>query len=136
MSFLAKGSINTVTLGFTGASGVQYGLGLLAQLVRLDKKIALLISQAAMQVFSAETELRLPDNAKAISQYFAKRYNAKPGQIVVYEKDDWLAPIASGSNANDAMVICPCSTGSLSAIALGASNNLLERAADVMLKEG
>ena len=60
---------------------------------------------------------------------------ASAGQIRVYDKEDWMAPAASGSGAPTAMVVVPCSTGTLSAIASGACNNLIERAADVAIKE-
>ena len=69
-------------------------------------------------------------------QAFLTEYTgAKPGQIKVFGKEDWMSPVASGSGAPAAMVVIPCSTGTLSAIASGACNNLIERAADVTLKE-
>lgn len=124
-----------VTLAVTGASGAQYALRLLECLVQADVQVLLLISQAAQLVVATETELQLPPKPQALEQFLTERYNAKPGQIRVYGKQDWMAPVASGSGAPSAMVVCPCSTGTLSAIANGASNNLIERAADVALKE-
>jgi len=124
-----------VTLAVTGASGAQYALRLLECLVRADVQVLFLISQAAQLVVATETELQLPPKPQALEQFLTERYGAKPGQIRVYGKQDWMAPVASGSGAPSAMVVCPCSTGTLSAIACGASNNLIERAADVALKE-
>lgn len=124
-----------VTLAVTGASGAQYALRLLECLVQADVQVLFLISQAAQLVVATETELQLPPKPQALEQFLTERYNAKPGQIRVYGKQDWMAPVASGSGAPSAMVVCPCSTGTLSAIANGASNNLIERAADVALKE-
>ncbi|SDS60595.1 4-hydroxy-3-polyprenylbenzoate decarboxylase [Halopseudomonas litoralis] len=124
-----------VTLAVTGASGAQYALRLLECLVQAEVQVLFLISQAAQLVVATETELQLPPKPQALEQFLTERYNAKPGQIRVYGKQDWMAPVASGSGAPSAMVVCPCSTGTLSAIATGASNNLIERAADVALKE-
>ncbi|PRB84660.1 flavin prenyltransferase UbiX [Pseudomonas sp. MYb185] len=124
-----------VTLAVTGASGAQYALRLLECLVRADVQVLFLISQAAQLVVATETDLQLPPKPQALEQFLTERYGAKPGQIRVYGKQDWMAPVASGSGAPSAMVVCPCSTGTLSAIACGASNNLIERAADVALKE-
>lgn len=124
-----------VTLAMTGASGAQYGLRLLECLVKADVEVYFLISQAALLVVATETELSLPPKPQALETYLTERYSAREGQIRVFGKQDWMAPVASGSGAPSAMVVCPCSTGSLSAIATGASNNLIERAADVALKE-
>ena len=125
----------TITLAMTGASGVDYGLRLLECLLKADKRVYLMISQAAQIVFSTETDLKIPGQAKEIQAFFTARYGANPGQLQVFSKEQWMAPVASGSNIPHAMVICPCTTGTLSAVACGASNNLIERAADVMLKE-
>lgn len=124
-----------VTLAFAGASGAQYGLRLLEQLVLAKIKIALVISPAGHLVIHDETDLQLPGNPQRIAEFFQERFQAAPGQIKVYAKDQWSSPLASGSGAPKTMVVCPCSTGCLSAIAVGASNNLLERAADVVIKE-
>ncbi len=124
-----------VTLAVTGASGSQYALRLLECLVKADVEVYFLISQAAQLVMATETDVRLPPKSQALEVFLAERYGAREGQIRVFGKQDWMAPVASGSGAPSAMVVCPCSTGSLSAIATGASNNLIERAADVALKE-
>lgn len=119
----------------TGASGAQYGLRLLEELINAKIKVYLLLSRPAQVVINMETDLKLPSRAKDIAQFFAKRYSADEGQLSVFEKEQWLAPIASGSGVADATVVCPCTTGTLSSIAIGSSRNLLERAADVALKE-
>lgn len=124
-----------VTLAVTGASGSQYALRLLECLVRADVEVLFLISQAAQLVVATETDLQLPPKPQALEAFLTEHYQARPGQIRVYGKQDWMSPVASGSGAPSAMVVCPCSTGTLSAIACGASNNLIERAADVALKE-
>lgn len=126
---------DTVTLAITGASGVQYGLRLLECLLRADRRVYLLISKAARVVIGTETELKLPPQTNATADFFTQLYGARPGQITVFGDEQWTAPVASGSGAPTRMVICPCSTGTLSALATGACNNLIERAADVALKE-
>ncbi|NRA18856.1 MAG: UbiX family flavin prenyltransferase [Oceanospirillaceae bacterium] len=125
----------SVTLAITGASGVQYAMRLLEILIEKDIQILLLVSKAAQVVAATETDLKLSGNIELQQAYLTKRYNAAPGQIVVFGKEQWMAPVASGSGSPNTMVVCPCSTGCLSAIATGASNNLIERAADVVLKE-
>ena len=124
-----------VTLAVTGASGAQYALRLLDCLIKADVEVLFLISQAAQLVVATETELVLPPKPQALQAFLTEHYQAREGQIRVYGKQDWMAPVASGSGAPSVMVVCPCSTGTLSAIATGASNNLIERAADVALKE-
>ncbi len=124
-----------ITLIMTGASGAAYGLRLLEALVKADCQIYLLLSRPAHIVIKMETDLALPMRASEIEVFFTKKYQAKAGQIRVFEKEQWLAPIASGTGVADATVVCPCTTGTLSSIAVGSSKNLLERAADVALKE-
>lgn len=124
-----------VTLAITGASGVQYGLRLLQCLVELDTQVLLMVSKAAQVVIATETDLKLPGAPDAMEIFLSEHFQARAGQIKVYGREQWMAPVASGSGAPSAMVVCPCSTGTLSAIACGASNNLIERAADVVLKE-
>jgi 4-hydroxy-3-polyprenylbenzoate decarboxylase len=124
-----------VTLAITGASGAQYGLRLLQCLVAADIQVMLMISRAAQVVIATETDLALPGRPEEQQAYLSRLYGAAPDQIRVFGREQWMAPVASGSGAPASMVVCPCSTGSLSAIATGASNNLIERAADVALKE-
>lgn len=125
----------TVSLALTGASGAQYGLRLLQCLLMADKQVFVMISRAAQIVINTETDLKLPGTPSEQEAFLAQLYSAKEGQLRVFGREQWMAPVASGSGAPSKMVVCPCSTGSLSAIATGASNNLIERAADVALKE-
>jgi len=125
----------TISLALTGASGAQYGLRLLQCLLMADKQVFVMISRAAQIVINTETDLKLPGTPSEQEAFLAQLYSAKEGQLRVFGREQWMAPVASGSGAPSKMVVCPCSTGSLSAIATGASNNLIERAADVALKE-
>jgi 4-hydroxy-3-polyprenylbenzoate decarboxylase len=125
----------TITLAFTGASGMPYGLRLLECLIGAGSRVYLVYSPAAQTVARQELELTLPTQPHAAAAFFAERYHARTGQLTVFGREDWLAPIASGSNPADAMAICPCSMGTAGAIAAGLADNLIERAADVMLKE-
>ncbi|MFT6352999.1 flavin prenyltransferase UbiX [Neptuniibacter pectenicola] len=125
----------TITVAITGASGAQYGLRLLQCLLAADKHVFVMISRAAQVVISTETDLKLPGTPSEQTSYLSQLYDAKPNQLTVFGREQWMAPVASGSGAPSKMVVCPCSTGSLSSIATGASNNLIERAADVALKE-
>nr|GEY10575.1 UDP-N-acetylmuramate--L-alanine ligase-like [Tanacetum cinerariifolium] len=124
-----------ITLAMTGASGAQYGLRLLDCLVREDREVHFLISKAAQLVMATETDVSLPPKPQMMQAFLTEYTGAEAGQIRVYGKEDWMSPVASGSGSPSAMVVVPCSTGTLSAIATGACNNLIERAADVTLKE-
>lgn len=126
---------NEITLAFAGASGAAYGLRLLEQLIRAEFNVCVVISTAGHMVINDETDLSLPGNPQKVAEFFTTHFTARPGQIQVYGKDQWSSPLASGSGAPKKMIVCPCSTGCLSAIATGASDNLLERAADVVMKE-
>ncbi|NOX43611.1 MAG: UbiX family flavin prenyltransferase [Gammaproteobacteria bacterium] len=125
----------TITLAFTGASGAHYGLRLLECLISANKQVYLMISPAAQTVIATETEIKCPSHPKQAQAFFANHYNASNNQLHVFGKDQWMAPVASGTNKASSMVVCPCSAGALAAIACGTSDNLIERAADVMLKE-
>ena len=124
-----------ISLAITGASGVQYGFRLLEILLQKNNTVYLMISKAAQVVISMETDIALPGRCKEMQKFLVDKYACEANQLHVFGEDEWTAPTASGGGLVDAMVICPCSMGALSAVATGASNNLIERSADVMLKE-
>lgn len=124
-----------IALAITGASGAPYALRLLECLLEAGCNVWLMISEAAQVVLPLETGLQVPSRAADAEVLLSERFGAGPGQLRVFGRRQWLAPVASGSSPPRAMVVCPCSTGTLSAIANGVSDNLIERAADVVLKE-
>lgn len=125
----------TVAIALTGASGMPYGIRLLECLIASGTRVWLIYSQVAQIVARQELDLKLPAQPREAQRYFAERFGARAGQLEVFGREDWFAPLASGSNPADAMAICPCSMGTLAAISAGLANTLIERAADVMLKE-
>lgn len=125
----------TVTLALTGASGMPYGMRLLECLLGAGARVYLLYSQAAQIVARQEMDLALPARPAEAADVLGARFGAAPGQLQAFGREEWFAPIASGSGAADAMVVCPCTMGTLGALAAGLADNLIERAADVMLKE-
>lgn len=124
-----------VIVALTGASGVQYALRLMQCLLDAGTPVYLMVSKAAQIVLSMETKLKVPAKSAEMARFFSELYKAKEGQLEVFGQEQWTAPIASGSHKARSMVVVPCTTGTLAAIANGNSDNLLERAADVMLKE-
>lgn len=124
-----------VTVALTGASGAQYALRLVDVLVDAGHEVWVMISRAAHMVIATETDVTLPAAPERLAWALMERSGAVEGQIRCFGREDWMAPVASGSGAPSAMVICPCSTGTLSSVATGASDNLIERAADVAIKE-
>jgi len=124
-----------ITLGVTGASGSGYFLRLLQALVDNNCQVYLLLSDAAKIVLKTEVNEEWPDSLEALMPFLQNRFNAKPNQIIALGSKDWFSPVASGSSAPKKMVICPCSCGTFASIANGLSNNLIERASDVILKE-
>ena len=128
--------MRTVALAFTGASGMPYGVRLLEQLIAAGVRVWLVYSQAAQVVARQEMDLLLPVQPREAQAYFSKRFGAASGQLSVFGREDWNAPLASGSNPPDAYVICPCTMGTLAEVANGLAGDLISRAADVVLKEG
>ncbi|MCV2218129.1 flavin prenyltransferase UbiX [Thauera sp. Sel9] len=128
-------SPRTITVAFTGASGLPYGLRLVECLLRAGQRVWLLYSQVAQIVARQEMDWNLPARPAEVEAELAARFGAAPGQLRVFGREEWFAPPASGSNPPDAMVVCPCTMATLAAIAGGLSQNLIERAADVVIKE-
>ncbi len=131
----ADGARRTITLAMTGASGAQYGLRLLECLVAADIDVFLMLSKPAQVVIGTETSLALPGRVSEIGAFLTAHYRARPGQLRVFGREEWSSPVASGSGAPREMVICPCSMATVGVIAAGAGRELIERAADVVLKE-
>jgi 4-hydroxy-3-polyprenylbenzoate decarboxylase len=125
----------TIALAFTGASGMPFGLRLLECLLAADARVYLMYSTAAQIVAKQECGVTLPAQPREAERLFAEKFAVRDGRLRVFAREDWLAPIASGSSAADAMAVCPCTMGTLGAIAGGLADNLIERAADVCLKE-
>ncbi len=128
-------SPKVITLAMTGASGADYTLRLFECCLQKDIRVQFITSQPGQIVLGIETELKLSGSPQKMEQKLADYFKADPSLISVYSKDQWTAPPASGSSVADAMVVCPCSMGSLASIAVGSSENLIHRAADVAIKE-
>lgn len=125
----------SIALAMTGASGAAYGLRLLETLLSARRRVYLMLSRPAQIVLDTETDLRLPAQAAAMQRVLQQRFPLAAGLLTVLAREQWTAPVASGSNPCDAMVICPCTMATLASVAAGLSRNLIERAADVALKE-
>jgi len=126
----------TIAVAWTGASGLPYGLRLVDRLLAADCRVWLMYTQAAQIVAKQETDLVLPAQPRAAQRLLAERFGDTAGRLSVFGRDDWNAPLASGSNPPDAYVVCPCTMGTLAEIAAGIAKDLVVRAADVVLKEG
>lgn len=119
-------------VGITGASGAVYGVRLCRFLLQGGLDVHLIVTDAGWRVLQDELDWNPADRTGMLEEQFG----GFPGKLVAHPVKDIGASVASGSFRTEGMVIVPCSMGTLSAIAHGASDNLLERAADVMLKEG
>ena len=123
-----------IVVGITGASGVIYGLRLVDELLKAGRQVRLLVTDAGKQVLAYETGLQLAKEPQECLQQLRQHFSASE-QLTHFSLSDFFAPVASGSSAPDAVVVCPCSMGTAGRIAAGLSDNLLERVADVALKE-
>jgi len=121
-----------VFLGITGASGAPYAARLLEALASAGCEVGLSASAAGIEVLATEL---YGDATLPREEVLARLLESAPGDVRVYDVNDWKAPYASGSAKVDAYVICPCSMGTLGTVASGAMQNLIHRAASVALKE-
>jgi 4-hydroxy-3-polyprenylbenzoate decarboxylase len=125
-----------VTLGITGATGIPIAFALLNQLLRHDCIVHLVISNAGIVTTKQETGITLSGNPNQTKKILRSELNlVNDEQLFVYSNQDWFSPIASGSNVSDVMIVCPCSMASLGKISGGIGDDLLIRAADVIMKE-
>lgn len=134
-----------IAVAITGASGAVYGLRISEELLRSGVRVSLLISRCGFAVLREECGLDWEGTPEEVTDRAGEHFAAAISMgrdetvfepaVTYHADDDFFAPIASGSAAPDAMIVCPCSMGSLARIAAGTSGTLLERAADVMLKE-
>jgi 4-hydroxy-3-polyprenylbenzoate decarboxylase len=127
---------NDLVLAMTGASGAPYGVRLLETLIRAGRTIHLLLSPAGAQVIHQELDRRVDLAHFRLDDLLGPAAaEAAEGQVLYHDHRNFMAGIASGSFLTAGMVICPCSMGTVAAIAHGLSQNLIHRAADVHLKE-
>jgi flavin prenyltransferase len=124
-------TIPPIVVGITGASGAPYAVRLLQALTAAHRPVPLLISKSGMRLLATESGIESIDELRD-----AVGIDAWASYVEVFSNDDRGARPASGSSLTSGMIVCPCSMGTLSAIAVGASRSLIERAADVTLKEG
>jgi flavin prenyltransferase len=121
--------LSDYAVGITGASGSIYGVRLIQELTIRKHHVDIVVTRAGKQVMAEE--LMVADIREFEKKFFIRRKE----RIKIWENDDFSAPFMSGSNAPEAVIIIPCSMGKLASIANGISGNLLERMADVALKE-
>lgn len=120
------------TVAITGASGAVYGVTLAERLAEAGHEVALVVSPDGVTVLKEETGIDWSGKPSAVQRALDRRFS---GRVTWWEAKNFYAPIASGSNLNDGMVIAPCSMKTAAAVAHGLSASLIERAADVTLKE-
>jgi 4-hydroxy-3-polyprenylbenzoate decarboxylase len=124
-----------VLLGISGASGAVYGVRTAALLLSRGVDLHVLVTKTAWEILAAETgEGKLPASLAARKRYLARLVSG-PRPFLLHAEDDFRIPFASGSNAPDAMIVAPCSMGTIGRIARGVSDSVLTRCADVALKE-
>ncbi len=125
-----------IVLGVSGASGMIYAVRSLKFLLNNHYNVDLVASKAAMMVWQSENDVTMPSNPRSQAQFWRDRCESGTGNLICHQWADVGATIASGSFRTLGMLVIPCSMATVAKIAHGLSSDLLERAADVHLKEG
>ncbi len=125
-----------IVLGISGASGMIYAVRSLKFLLNNNYNVDLVASKAAMMVWQSENNIAIPSNLRSQEQFWRDQSETKDGRLVCHQWGDVGATIASGSFRTLGMLVIPCSMATVAKIAHGLSSDLLERTADVHLKEG
>ena len=127
--------MKSIVIAITGASAMQLGERAIQLLLQNEKNVDLILSKGAYEVAKSERNINIPVEPKAQSDFWRNKLRIESGQLTCYRWNDHSATIASGSHKTKGMVIVPCSMGTLGRIASGFSLDLIERCADVHLKE-
>ncbi len=127
--------MNSIVIAITGASAMQIGERSIQLLLENNRSVDLILSKGAYKVAKSERNIDIPVPPKAQADYWRNTLSVQTGNLTCYRWNDHSASIASGSYKTKGMVIVPCSMGTLGRIASGFSLDLIERCADVHLKE-
>ncbi|HHX39186.1 MAG TPA: UbiX family flavin prenyltransferase [Armatimonadetes bacterium] len=118
-------------VAITGASGSIYGLRLIERAAPLVQRVSVVVSRSGARVIAHEMGAPFDLEQPSLRPFLGR----EPGNVRIYHPDDLFAPCASGSSAPEAMVVVPCTMGTAARIAAGTAEDLIGRAADVVLKE-
>ena len=127
--------MNSIVIAITGTSAMQIAERSIQLLLENNQSVDLILSKGAYEVAKSERSINIPVEPKAQCEFWRNKLDVKSGRLTCYRWNDHSASIASGSHKTKGMVIVPCSMGTLGRIASGFSLDLIERCADVHLKE-
>ena len=127
--------MSSIVIAITGASAMQIGERSIQLLLENNKTVDLILSKGAYEVAKSERNINIPVESTSQADFWRNKLNVEAGKLTCYRWNDHSSPIASGSHKTQGMVIVPCSMGTLGRIASGFSLDLIERCADVHLKE-
>ena len=127
--------MKSIVIAITGASAIQLGERSIQLLLKNDKKVDLILSKGAYEVAKSERNINIPVEPSSQIDFWRNKLKVESGKLTCYRWNDHSASIASGSHKTKGMVIVPCSMGTLGRISSGFSLDLIERCADVHLKE-